>query len=100
MVKETHRYLRERFKEEGDEAWKEHLGKEEELKKYAEAMQTLATQHWPAETEARSSRVGWVRAAVREYFYGGGLKAATDKEMRKIRTSWPHTGLSLLLLPT
>ncbi|XP_050731819.1 S-adenosylmethionine sensor upstream of mTORC1-like [Eriocheir sinensis] len=90
VVKGTHRLLRAQYKEAGEGAgagakvWREHLEREEQLNRYAQAMHTLATQHWPSDDQASMSRVGWVRAAVRDYYWGGGLLAATDKEMRKL----------------
>lgn len=86
VVRRTHKHLRKQYKlgEDAAQVWKQHTQHEEDLQTYANAMHTLATQHWEARQQVNTSRVIWIHSAIMEYFQGGEMQRTTEKEMRKI----------------
>ncbi|KAG7176654.1 S-adenosylmethionine sensor upstream of mTORC1-like isoform X2 [Homarus americanus] len=93
VVKGTHKRLRRRYKlgEDETQVWQQHIQHVEELHTYANAMHTLATQHWEPRQQVNTSRVTWVHNAIMQYFHGGDIQRTTDKEMRKLE----HLGLKM-----
>lgn len=79
FIKSMHKKLREEANILGiEQAWKNHCEDEENLEKYALAMQGLAVNHWDKISE-NNSRVFWVYAACKEYF--ANIERYRDKEI-------------------
>lgn len=85
FIKSIHSSLRNKAKEIGsDLAWKEHCKDEENLKKYASSMKSLATIHWCSNAKSNLkviSRISWVHAFCKEYFNGPLLLKHRLKEI-------------------
>lgn len=73
LIKNVHGNLRLRSQVVGVEAaWQEHCKNEDTLRRYAEAMQELATKHWECNYNYGSkaaSRITWIYEACIQYFY-------------------------------
>ena len=63
-----------------DAVWKSHMEDTQVLNQYAESMRALATNHW---TKNASTRIDWCRDAAIDYFHGGGLERALEKDRKK-----------------
>ena len=75
FIKSVHKELRQDVeKSEGslESVWERHLGRTETLRTYAEAMKTLATQHW---TDNNNSRILWLYRHIDQYYFNGGLQS-------------------------
>ncbi|KAK3800711.1 hypothetical protein RRG08_003117 [Elysia crispata] len=88
VIKGLHRQLRRAYRENnGDHevVWERHIQDLASLQDYAEAMYCLATQHWAVHPD---TRIQWCRQVAVEYFIGGGIYRALEKDMkRKMRHS-------------
>ncbi|KAH0616595.1 hypothetical protein JD844_027823 [Phrynosoma platyrhinos] len=85
VVKSVHRRLRKKYREVGDfdKIWREHCEDEETLCEYAEAMKTLADNHW-AKTYEGEGRIEWCCSVSREYFQNGGKRKALEKDEKRV----------------
>ncbi|XP_052264895.1 S-adenosylmethionine sensor upstream of mTORC1-like [Dreissena polymorpha] len=95
-VKGVHADLRKKFKSssgEGDleRIWIEHCGNKTVLSQYADAMHTLATEHW---TKNQETRIDWCREVTHEYFMKGGLQKVLDKERESCNMKKPKKSCS------
>ncbi|KAF2355713.1 25S rRNA (adenine(2142)-N(1))-methyltransferase Bmt2 [Trinorchestia longiramus] len=94
ILKTAHRKLREEcLTEDAASVWSVHLRDTESHHRYASAMHALATRHWDTSNSPKagaSSRITWTHAASTEYFEGGGLQRAREKENRKVQFLMPH----------
>ncbi|XP_032242095.2 S-adenosylmethionine sensor upstream of mTORC1 [Nematostella vectensis] len=84
VVKGLHRKLKKDLKENGDFAtvWDKHCSDRKALEKYAEAMHSLATLEWTKNSPG--GRADWCYQVCMEYFKGGGLKMAIEKQQRRV----------------
>ncbi|XP_047736507.1 S-adenosylmethionine sensor upstream of mTORC1-like [Hyalella azteca] len=83
IIKTTHRTLRHNsIHGDADAVWATHTRDAALLGRYAAAMHGLATRHWQEDTA--NCRMRWTYEAVQEYFSGGGLARARQKEARKL----------------
>ncbi|XP_048355532.1 S-adenosylmethionine sensor upstream of mTORC1 [Sphaerodactylus townsendi] len=84
VVKSVHRRLRKKYREVGDfnKIWREHCEDEETLCEYAEAMKSLADNHW-TKTYEGEGRIEWCCSVCREYFQNGGKRKALEKDERR-----------------
>ncbi|GFR66342.1 hypothetical protein ElyMa_001968200 [Elysia marginata] len=83
VIKGLHRQLRRQYRESnGDHAsvWENHTQNSASLQKYAQAMHCLATQHWAVHPD---TRIQWCRQVALEYFTGGGMCQAIEKDFRR-----------------
>ncbi|KPP74330.1 putative methyltransferase BTM2 [Scleropages formosus] len=96
VVKGVHRKLRRKYREVGDfeKIWREHCEDEETLSEYALAMKNLADHHWARSCEGEG-RIEWCRSVCQEYFQGGGLKRALEKDEKSAR----HSGSATVAAP-
>lgn len=65
-----------------ESVWRQHCQDRSLLSEYAECMQKLAVNHW---TKKSQTRIDWCRDIINEYFTGGGLKKALEKEAKRRR---------------
>ncbi|CAL4068244.1 unnamed protein product [Meganyctiphanes norvegica] len=86
IVKSTHKKLRTQLKigKDEEEIWHEHIQNKEELKQYAAAMQSLATECWDLRKHINTSRIEWVVDNIRKYYHQKGCDELQDKEQRKV----------------
>ncbi|EDO44365.1 predicted protein [Nematostella vectensis] len=84
VVKGLHRKLKKDLKENGDFAtvWDKHCSDRKALEKYTEAMHSLATLEWTKNSPG--GRADWCYQVCMEYFKGGGLKMAIEKQQRRV----------------
>ncbi|XP_053261238.1 S-adenosylmethionine sensor upstream of mTORC1 [Podarcis raffonei] len=84
VVKSVHRRLRKKYREVGDfdKIWREHCEDEETLCEYAEAMKSLADNHWTKTCEGEG-RIEWCCSVSREYFQNGGKRKALEKDEKR-----------------
>lgn len=85
FIKSTHERLRKTSTFLGaEEAWKKHCEDEENLTKYAYAMQELATNYWEKNSNDIASKAvsrnEWIYCSCREYFFEGLILKHRCKE--------------------
>lgn len=85
FIKSTHEHLRKTSTYLGaEEAWKKHCEDEENLTKYAHAMQELATNYWEKNSHDIASKAvsrnEWIYYSSRQYFFEGLLLKHRCKE--------------------
>ncbi|XP_021701485.1 probable methyltransferase BMT2 homolog [Aedes aegypti] len=99
LIKSVHQQLRDSSKEaHPDQVWREHLQNEDLLKRYAEAMRTLATCYWDKTMEVSckkdNSRIEWVVNSCRDYFLGARLlnlfRDKDDKVMKALNENYSY----------
>ncbi|GFN88786.1 hypothetical protein PoB_001529200, partial [Plakobranchus ocellatus] len=82
-IKGLHKQLRRAYRENGGDyvsVWNRHAQDHESLQRYAQAMHLLATQHWASHPD---TRIQWCRRTALEYFMGGGMRRALEKDARR-----------------
>ncbi|RUS80647.1 hypothetical protein EGW08_011597 [Elysia chlorotica] len=96
VIKGLHKQLRRAYREsDGDHVsvWERHIKDSARMERYAQAMHQLATQHWSVHPD---TRIQWCRQAALEYFFGGGIHLALEKDMkRKMRQCLSKTPTDL-----
>lgn len=86
FIKNVHQNLRQHSQTVGTEnAWKQHIQNIDQLKKYAECMDTLANQFWEPNIRKRNStqscRIQWTIKQCNEYFFDTGLMYQRRREI-------------------
>lgn len=80
FIKDVHKNLRNRAKLIGsDQAWKNHLEEETQLRDYAEAMKTLSEAHWSNRC-SEPNRIEWTVTQCQEYFGENHIDKYRKKE--------------------
>uniref|UniRef100_H3CSR8 S-adenosylmethionine sensor upstream of mTORC1 n=1 Tax=Tetraodon nigroviridis TaxID=99883 RepID=H3CSR8_TETNG len=96
VVKNLHRKLRRKYKEEVgdfDKIWREHCEDEQTLSEYALAMKNLADNHWTKKYEGEG-RIEWCRSVCQEYFLDGGMKRMLEKDEKSANVTVDVTAVS------
>lgn len=88
FIKNVHQNLRQHSQTYGTEnAWKQHVKNIDQLKKYAQCMDTLANQFWEPNIRKRNSaatqycRIQWAIKQCNEYFFDTGLMYQRRREI-------------------
>lgn len=88
FIKGVHAKLRNSLRQSGDfgKTWSQHVGNQSLLADYAEAMRTLANDHWEPNCSTRGdvTRIAWCVQVCRSYFQDGGLQRCLEKDHRRL----------------